>query len=161
MTPSPTTAQSVDVKALILALTDVFNQHDPDQAAAFYSEGAEVINHGTGQRLAGRTAIREDLAVLMTAWPDVRIQKSNLMAVDNAFADEFSMSGTHEHDLPGAPATGRPFHVAWAGFGQVRNGRIIRHVLYWNLTSFLSQVGLLSASVEAPTTPDGAAQPMR
>ena len=148
MTTASAIEQPDNVKSLILALTDVVNRHDPDQAAAFYSEDAEVINHATGQHLLGRTAIREDLAALMTAWPDVRIEKTSLMAVGDTFADQFYFEGTHQNPLPGAPATGRPFRVAWAGFGQVRDDKIVRHELYSNMVEFLSQVGLLPAPGE-------------
>jgi steroid delta-isomerase-like uncharacterized protein len=145
-----------DVIALVLALTDVVNRHDPDRAASFYAEDAEVRNHGTGQHLVGRTAIREDLAGLMSASPDLRIEKTRLMSDGSSFADEFLWTGTHPGDLPGLPATGRPFRVAWAGFGEVRDGKIVRHVLYWNMTELLAQLGVLPA----PAPAAGAAAPV-
>jgi steroid delta-isomerase-like uncharacterized protein len=153
MTPSLATDQRDDVKALVLTLTDVCNRHDPDQAATFYAEDAEVINHGSGQHLVGRTAIREDLAGLMAASPDLRIEKTHLMTSGNTFADEFLWTGTHTGDLPGLPATGRQFRVAWAGFGEIRDGKIVRHVFYWNMTSFLTQLGVLAAPEGNPGPP--------
>ncbi|SNR90587.1 conserved hypothetical protein, steroid delta-isomerase-related [Geodermatophilus saharensis] len=151
------TGQPVDPKAFILGVTEVFNQHDPDRAAAFYAEDAEVVNHGTGRRVVGRAAIREDLAALMAAADDLRIEKTVVVGDGDVFADEFLLIGTHTGPLAGIPATGRPFRLAHAAFGWVRDGRIVRHHLHWNPADLFAQLGVVPG--EAPAVPAGAGAP--
>ncbi len=55
------------------------------------------------------------------------------------------MSGVHTGDVPGLPATGKPFLIHGGGIGEVRDGRIARVTEYWNMAEFLIQVGLMPA----------------
>ena len=55
------------------------------------------------------------------------------------------MSGVHTGDAPGLPATGKPFKISGGGFGEVREGKIVRTTQYWNMAEFLIQVGVMPA----------------
>jgi steroid delta-isomerase-like uncharacterized protein len=85
------------------------------------------VNVGDGQRNDGRDAVRAD-------------------HVDgNRWAGEWTMSGVHTGDAPGLPATGKPFKISGGGFGEVREGKIVRTTQYWNMAEFLIQVGVMPA----------------
>ena len=63
-------------------------------------------------------------------------------------ATEWVMTGTHSGELPGIPATGKSFSVRGVSIADLREGKISRNTDYYNLVSFLQQVGLLP---EAPS----------
>jgi steroid delta-isomerase-like uncharacterized protein len=59
---------------------------------------------------------------------------------------EWTMSGTHQGDLPGMPATGRSFSVRGATVLQLADGLISRNSDYWDMATLLGQLGLMPAS---------------
>ena len=125
--------------------TDAMNRHDPDAAASYLDRACVFTNIGTGQRLVGRAAVRDDLADLFGRWTDLHIQTTNLLVSGAGFAKEWVMTGVHSGDLPGLSATGRSFRIMGTGVGRTADGKIIDNTEYWNMVSFLTQVGVFPA----------------
>jgi steroid delta-isomerase-like uncharacterized protein len=71
----------------------------------------------------------------------VHFEITNLLVADDWYTREWIMTGVHTGDMPGLPATGKPFRLLGAGVGQVRDGQIVQLTEYWNLASVLEQVG--------------------
>jgi steroid delta-isomerase-like uncharacterized protein len=138
-----TTHITTDIKSLVLDWTDAYNRGDADAAASFMSEDCVVLNLGTGQRTTGRAAYRETVEMALTAFSDLRFEKTTFVVDGAAFATEWTMSGVHTGDLPGLPATGRSFRVPGATVGEVRDGKLARVTEYTNMADFLTQVGVL------------------
>ncbi len=53
------------------------------------------------------------------------------------------MTGTHTGDLPDLPATGKSFSIRGATIAEVSAGRIVRAADYWDLATFLRQLGVM------------------
>ena len=53
------------------------------------------------------------------------------------------MSGTHKGDLPGLPATGKPFSLRGASIYELHDGKIKRNSDYWDMVTFLKQIRLM------------------
>lgn len=130
-----------DVKALVLDWTAAMDRHDPDAFAGFLDENCVFTNVGTGERLVGRAAVRQDLVDLLERWRDLHIEVVDLLVAEDSYAKEWVMTGVHSGDMPGLPATGRPFRITGAGVGRIRNGKIVDVTEYWNLAQFLTEVG--------------------
>ena len=142
-TDTQTTA--TDTKSVVLEWTQAMDRHDADAFAAFMAEDCVFTNTGTGERLVGREAMRQDLLGLLERWSDLRIEIVNLVVSGDSYAKEWVMTGVHTGDLPDLPATGRPFRIVGAGVGRLQNGKIHEVTEYWNMASFLSQVGAFPA----------------
>lgn len=134
-----TTTGVVAVDAWVAAL----NAHDPDAAADCFTPDGVFVNMGSGERHEGREAIRADHATLFAAWSEIVVKKGPYLVDGDRFAGEWTMSGVHTGDLPGLPATTKPFRISGAGVGEVRDGRIARVSEYWNMAEFLIQVGVM------------------
>lgn len=133
-----------DVKVIVMGWTEALNRHDPDAAAAYWSEDGVFTNMGTGQRVTGRDAIRDDHAASLAMWSEARWEKTSFLVGENgAFADEWILTGVHTGDAPGLPATGKPFRILGGAVGEVRDGKIVRNTVYWNMADFLTQIGIL------------------
>jgi steroid delta-isomerase-like uncharacterized protein len=76
-------------------------------------------------------------------WAKLRIETTNLLVVDDSYTKEWIMTGVHRGDVPGLPATGKPFRIRGCGVGRIRDGRIVEVTEYWNMAEFLIQVGIL------------------
>jgi steroid delta-isomerase-like uncharacterized protein len=67
----------------------------------------------------------------------------------SSFADgtgggaEWVMRGTHKGDLPGMPATRRRIEVRGASIFEFAGERIRRCSDYWDMVTFLKQLGLM------------------
>jgi steroid delta-isomerase-like uncharacterized protein len=132
-----------DIRSIVLDWTQAMDRHDPDAFAGYMSEDCVFTNTGTGERLVGRDAMRKDLIDLLARWSDLRIEVVNLLVSGDFYTKEWVMTGVHTGDMPGLPATGRPFRILGAGVGRLRDGEIVEVTEYWNLADFLGQVGVL------------------
>jgi hypothetical protein len=80
---------STDIKALVQKWTDSVNRHDPDAAAAYVSENCLFENVGTGMRLRGRAAFRDDVAQLVAMWTELHIDTVALFVIDSRYTKQW------------------------------------------------------------------------
>jgi steroid delta-isomerase-like uncharacterized protein len=98
------------------------------------------VNHGKEELKAFFTS--------MWVWsPDVKIEEKSIFTAGDWGAAEWVMSGTHTGDLPEMSATGKNFSIRGASIIQLRDGKVSRQSDYWNMASFLQQVGILPATM--------------
>jgi steroid delta-isomerase-like uncharacterized protein len=141
---------STDTRSVVLDWTAAMDRHDPDAYAGYLDEDCVFTNTGTGQRLVGRAAMRQDLVDLLDRWSDLRIEIENLLVSGDQYTKQWVMTGVHTGDAPGLPATGRSFRLRGAGVGRVRDGQIVEVTEDWNLAAFLGQIGVLPLLQGAP-----------
>jgi steroid delta-isomerase-like uncharacterized protein len=137
------TELGTDIKTLVQDWTECYNRHDPDGVASYMSEDCVFINVGNGQRLEGRAAMREDAVTLFGMWSELRIDIVDMIVTADRYVKQWVMTGVHTGDVPGLPATDKPFRIRGCGVGEVRDGKIVEVTEYWNMAEFLIQVGIL------------------
>lgn len=93
----------------------------------------------------GKEALRAFGRQVFGAFPDLKVDLSSYFAAGDGAVLEWVMSGTHEGDLPGLPATGASFSVRGVTVLVLKDGRISRNSDYWDLASVLTQLGLMPA----------------
>ena len=138
----------------IRTYNDAWSSHDPESVAGFMSDDAVYTDVALGERLEGKLAVRDYVAGLETGFSsDYRIEWGQSVATDEAFATEWTMSGTHDRgdEARGLPATGQRFQVSGVSIGRRSEGKVIEERNYWNLADFLTQVGLMPAPEDAGT----------
>ena len=59
---------------------------------------------------------------------------------------EWIMSGTHDGDVQGIPATHKKFAVRGATIAELDRAKIRRTSDYWDLSAFLKQTGLMAST---------------
>lgn len=140
-TTNPTSTSSVETAAG--AWLAAVNAHDPDAAADCFTPDGLLVNLGTGETQEGREAIRSSHASLFAEMSELVVTNGPYLVDGDRYADEWTMSGVHTGDRPGLPATMKPFRITGANVGEVRDGRIARVSVYWNMVEFLVQVGIM------------------
>jgi steroid delta-isomerase-like uncharacterized protein len=138
----------------IRAYNDAWSSHDPESVLGFMSEEVVYTDVTLGERLEGKSAVRQYVAGLETNFSsDYRMEWGQSVATDEAFATEWTMSGTHDRDDEerGLPATGQRFQLSGVSIGRRREGKVVEERNYWNMAEFLTQVGLMPAPEEANT----------
>lgn len=113
---------------------DVRSLHDD------YAENAVVEDSMYADPLVGRAAIMERKNVVITAASDSRIAVTNRVVHGNQVSVEWVATGTHTGDLPGMPASGRPFSLRGVTVVIRENGKIVRESLYYDVSELRRQL---------------------
>lgn len=94
-----------------------------------------VANHGKDELTAFATSF-------FTAFPDFRVELRSRFDAGDWAGVEWSMSGTHEGELMGTPATHKHFSLRGASIFEMQGERIRRCSDYWDFVAFAKQLGL-------------------
>lgn len=90
-----------------------------------------------------REGLKQFFQMMRTAFPDLRIDAHDLLAEGDKVVARATMSGTHQGEFMGVPATGRKISVAVVDLVQFEQGKAVAH---WGLTdtmSMLQQLGVM------------------
>jgi steroid delta-isomerase-like uncharacterized protein len=134
------------LRDVIEQYNDAWNRHDVDAIVALHAPDMVFENHTAGEVAEG-PAVREHIAGIFAAWPDIAFRTRRIYVRDDLVVQEWTASATHARELRRgdlvAPASGR--RVEWRGLDVIpfENGRIKRKDVYSDSAAILRQVGLL------------------
>ncbi len=123
-----------------------WNAHDVDAAMALHAPDMVFQNHTAGETAEGE-AVREHIAQIFAAWPDIEFATRRLYVRDGLVVQEWTAIATHTSTLRRgdieAPPSGRK--IRWDGLDVIpfEDGLIKRKDVYSDSVSILRQVGLL------------------
>ncbi|NUP06189.1 MAG: ester cyclase [Polyangiaceae bacterium] len=101
----------------------------------------DYVNHSPSPGLpAGREGVRVVVALLRTAFPDLRYTLEDVVVGRDAVATRTTMRGTHRGDFFGLAPTGRTFEVAQMTIEHFRGGRIVAHHRLTDLAALAEQL---------------------
>jgi steroid delta-isomerase-like uncharacterized protein len=124
------------------ATFQAWNAHDPDAVAAVFAEQATIRDVGSPEPVYGRQAIRDRVADLIQAFPDLQLRQLDLVVGEDANADRWEFTGTHRGDFLGMAPTGRSIRVEGATFSRFdENGLVVEDVNFWDVPALLGQLG--------------------
>jgi steroid delta-isomerase-like uncharacterized protein len=147
-----------DIATFVRKGYDAFNarQADPhwlNYADEDMAEDGEVVDIPSGMIFHGPDGLKQFLLGLSTAFPDCRVEVTNVFATPDQAVVEFIGRGTHNgvlHSPAGEiPPTGRSFELRFCDVYQLRNGKISRHASYYDALGFMQQLGLIPIPAQA------------
>jgi len=100
----------------------------------------EDVTFGVVNR--GKVELKAFADGIFAAFPDFNIKQTARFAAGDWAGMEWIISGTHKGDLPGMPATNKHFSFRGATILELESGKIRRCSDYWDLATFLKQIGL-------------------
>jgi steroid delta-isomerase-like uncharacterized protein len=95
-----------------------------------------VVNHGKNE-------VANFYTLVFAAFPDFKIELISHFVADNWAGAEWLMSGMHQGDLPGLPATNKHFSIRGASVFELQGNRFSRCSDYWDMATFLKQIGVM------------------
>ena len=132
--------------------TQTFNAHDIDGFAELLTDDA-VFEAPGGMRGEGKAACLEFYGGWLDAFPDARVDVSDLHVVGDVAVEAGMFSGTHEGVLHGPagslPPTGRPVRVDYVQVLRFRDGKHASFRLMYDRLALLEQLGMVPAEVGA------------
>jgi steroid delta-isomerase-like uncharacterized protein len=125
---------------------DAWNAQDLDAIVAMHAPDMVFANHTAGETAEGE-AVREHIAGIFEAWPDMRFETRRLYVREGVVTQEWTATATHSRPMRRGeievPASGKT--VTWDGIDVIpfEDGLIKRKDVYSDSVSILRQVGLL------------------
>jgi steroid delta-isomerase-like uncharacterized protein len=148
-----------EIVAFVRRGYDAYNVHqsDPhwlDYANEDVAEDSELVDIPSGMILRGPDGLKQFLLGFSTAFPDSRIEVTNVFATEEHAVVEAILRGTHTgvlHSPAGAIApSGRKFELHACDVFQLRNRKIVRHASYYDALGFMQQLGVIPPPGQAP-----------
>jgi steroid delta-isomerase-like uncharacterized protein len=132
-----------DLERIIVEHWEAWSAHDLDRLLALFAE--DLVYEDVTMGVVNRSAadLRAFGEGFFAAFPDVTFEPSSVFAAGAAGGCEWVMRGTHQGDMPGMPRTGRSIEVRGASVFEFDGGRIRRCSDYWDMATFLRQLGLM------------------
>ena len=121
---------------------ELINAGDVDAAVdVMFAEHAVDHDPEPGQG-AGREGFRQFFHTLITAFPDAHLEPATLVADEQHVCLAYTLTGTHQGEFQGVPATGNTIEVRGVQIGRFENGQIVER---WGSTDELGIIQQLDA----------------
>jgi steroid delta-isomerase-like uncharacterized protein len=123
-------------------IDQVWNEGKLDRFEEFVSP--DVVPH-SGPEVTNSEGMKQFLAMIRNALPDMRLTLDDELAVDGKVVHRWTMSGTHQGEFMGIPATGK--NLVWSGISILRlsGGKIIEYWAQSDNMSMMQQLGAVPA----------------
>jgi len=136
-----------DLKATLSAFMEhLWNKGDFSQIAT-YVAAEYAIKSDPGDPWDGQVidhaGFKERVLFSRNAFPDLRFDLEELIAEGDRVVASWIMSGTHLGDLPGLPATGKPFAIRGMTIYYFKGDKVCGHWQAYDRLGFLAQMGVL------------------
>jgi steroid delta-isomerase-like uncharacterized protein len=133
-------------EATIRAHIDAENRRDAEGTLATMHEAHyDVVPWGLV--VDGREAVREFLEGYFTMMPAIRTEATRFYHADDALIVETRTVGTHEGEIEGIPANGRPFEVNGIGIFTFDGDKLLGEKVISDMLGLIRQIQPESASV--------------
>jgi len=125
-------------------LEQVTNEQRYDLADEFLVDTVEF--HGVGPSIIGRKAVADWYAMFGAAFPDWYTTVEDMVAEGDKVVARITSQGTHQGEMQGIPATGKPYTQHAIIIYRLTNGKIVEARLQTDMLSMMQQLGLIPAS---------------
>ena len=123
-------------------LETVIGEGHADLVEEFMADGIEL--HGTGLA-PGLIALEEWVAMLDAAFPDRQVTIDDVVAEADRVVVRTTLSGTHQAEMQGIPATGNAVTQPSITIFRLANGNIVEGWFATDNLSMMQQLGVIPA----------------
>jgi steroid delta-isomerase-like uncharacterized protein len=132
---------------VIEAAFEAFNARDWDRFDELHAESLVVSGPDSPEPVKGRPAHREWAEGLVTAFPDIRVERQRAFGAGDWVCEEIAAAGTHNGPLKGPgdqtiPATGKLVRLTFCAVTKVEGGQITEEHGYYDRLGMMAQLGL-------------------
>jgi steroid delta-isomerase-like uncharacterized protein len=140
--------QGKDNEQIIRELYDAFNNHEVNRVPEFVAPNCDWVDVPSGTHVPGQEGTQRFWENVFKAFPDFRVEITNMVAAGDWVITEFVGRGTHSgvFIMPNGdqlPPTGHRIAVEMCEIRMLRGGKIVSGRGYYDMNTMLSQLGLL------------------
>lgn len=132
---------------LIRELYEVWNTKAVERVEEHFTEDAVYEDVAGGLVSRGWEEIKAMIAEVQRWSPDFHVEMTSVFVAGDRAVTEWRMTGTHQGDLEGLPATGKGFSLRGVSLLQFEEGKVKRVTDYYDMSTFLRQLG---ATIQSP-----------
>jgi steroid delta-isomerase-like uncharacterized protein len=103
-------------------------------------QGNHLLESGMGPE-----AYKLVVAGFLRGFPDLRFRVEDLVEEDGKVVTFWTMSGTHQGEFHGVPATGKKMSLEGITISKLANGRILDSIVSWDVMGLMQQLGVVGA----------------
>jgi len=143
-------AQLMAQEDIVRALYASFNTGDLSKLSDHATE--DMVSHqmDISIKTAGLQAVRDQLAMYRTAFPDLRQEILSMSTSGDRTFVQLRIQGTNSGAWGKMPPTGRSMDVMGIDMVRFENGKVVEHWGYMEEMKMMQQLGLVPAPGEAP-----------
>ena len=135
---------SEENKAVIRRLVEqIWNRRALDVADELFAPEAIVYESGVPIPGFGSTVIKESMAALWAAYPDIRTTVDDMIAAEDKVVVRWSAVGTHQGAMQGIAPTNRKIAQNGIVIYRLAAGQIVEEWMNTNLLGILKQLGVV------------------
>lgn len=91
----------------------------------------------------GRGAYRASAEPFLDAFPGMQVRIHDQFAAGDKVATRYTVSGRHEGELFGVPATGKNLEFTGIDIHRIKDGRILEEWASWDALGLMRQLGVV------------------
>ena len=138
-------------KALIRRQVELFKQYWRDGNTDVFDEviAPGFVNHTPGMPV-DLVGLKSAMPMFRAAFPDLMIEAEDIVAEGDRVTLRLANRGTHQGDLMGIAATGRPIVVSEIHIYRIADGKIVERWGVWDQMGLMQQIGAVPDPASAP-----------
>jgi len=129
----------------------MWNKVNLDLADEFFS--SDFVGHDpfSSEEIRGPEGFKQYVATGRASLPDLHMRIEDQIAEGDRVATRYVISGTHDGEMEGIPATGKQVEVSGTGIDRISGGKIAESWEHYDALGMLQQLGVIpSLEEEAP-----------
>ena len=126
-------------------LNDVLNRGKLEMADEIVGKNFVELDPLPGQK-QGREGLKEIVAMLRTAFPDMKWSVEEMIAAGEKVVTRFIWTGTHKGEFLGIPPTGRAVSVKGVVIDRIVGGKMTDSRILMDNFGMMQQLGVIPAA---------------
>lgn len=134
---------TTDPRTSFLRFVEFINSGDASIGETVISPGAAFLTPFSPEPLRGLPGYLQILTIMRAAFSDIQWSIDRLVIEGDTVAARFELSGTHDGEFLGIPATGSAVVANASNFYRFEDGLIVDEIGQPDVLSILGQIGAL------------------
>jgi len=121
---------------------EVWNKRRVELVDELISPSHALYDPNVSGSEVGPQAYKRQLVKWLKAFPDVRMTIEDIVGENEKIVVAWTLSGTHDGEFAGFPATNKKVSVEGVTINHVVNGKVIDSLVTWDALGFMKQLGV-------------------
>ncbi len=104
---------------------------------------SSYVNHNFPASAPGAEGFKQVIGMFRAAFPDFRVAVEDVVAEGDRVATRGAMSGTHQGEFMGIPATGERIAVPYIDIWRIEGGKGVENWVQMDMLGMMQQLGVI------------------